>query len=99
MLYLLELNNSFPTHKNTYIRIGIMIHRNKQPAKYLLPVTPVIMVAIITAAIIARQIQATILEPLRFLRDVKYSRSSLSIFVFSVSFSIFINIIYPLLIS
>ncbi len=71
MLYLLELNNTFPTHKNTYIRIGIMIHRNKQPAKYLLPVTPVIMVAIITAAIMTRQIHATILEPLRFLREAK----------------------------
>lgn len=68
MLYLLELNNSFPTHKITYIRIGTMIHRNKQPAKYLLPVTPVIMVAIITAAIMTRQIHATILEPLHFLR-------------------------------
>lgn len=68
MLYLLELNNSFPTHKITYIRIGTMMHKNKQPAKYLLPVIPVIMVAIMTAAIIARQIHATILEPLRFLR-------------------------------
>ena len=99
MLYLLELNKSFPIHKKTYIRIGIMIHRNKQPAKYLLPVTPVIMVAIMTAAIMTRQIHATILEPLRFLREDKYSKSSLSIFVFSVLFSIFINILYPLLIS
>lgn len=97
MPYLPELNKSFPTHKKTYIRIGIMMHRNKQPAKYLLPVTPVITVAIMTAAIMTRQIHAASLEPLRFLREAKYSMSSLSIFVFSVPFSIFIN--YPLLIS